>query len=157
MHLYVILLFPRNGTDEVVNGFVREWNDTGYSLKYDTICKYWLKHFTLQHHVHYSFVTYIIHSSLTSFILHVHRSFNIYITRTSLTLLIKHVHHSLITYILHSSRTLLGVLVIYICIYCVLCCLYCAFVLFRWCVFILICFFCTSVRTTATERQLNCS
>jgi hypothetical protein len=43
------------------------------------------------------------------------------------------------------------------CIYCVLYCLYCVFVLFRLCVFILICFVCTSVRTTATELKLNCS
>jgi hypothetical protein len=43
------------------------------------------------------------------------------------------------------------------CIYCVLWCLYCVFVLFRLCIFILICFVCTSVRTTATEWQLNCS
>ena len=34
--------------------------------------------------------------------------------------------------------------------------LYC-FLLFRLCIFILICFFCTSVRTTATEWKLNCS
>jgi len=39
----------------------------------------------------------------------------------------------------------------YACIYCVLYCLYCVFVLFRLCIFILICFVCTSVRTTATE------
>jgi len=38
----------------------------------------------------------------------------------------------------------------YNCIYCVLHCLYCVFALFRLCIFI-ICFFCTSVRTTATE------
>jgi len=37
------------------------------------------------------------------------------------------------------------------CIYCVLYCLYCVFVLFRLCIFILICFLCTSVRTSATE------
>jgi hypothetical protein len=43
------------------------------------------------------------------------------------------------------------------CIYCVLYCLYCVFVLFRLCIFILICFVCTSVRTTDTEWQLNCS
>ena len=43
------------------------------------------------------------------------------------------------------------------CIYCVLYCLYCVFVLFRLCIFILICFVCTGVRTTATESQLNCS
>jgi len=36
-------------------------------------------------------------------------------------------------------------------LYCVLYCLYCVFVLFRLCTFILICFVCTSVRTTATE------
>ena len=42
-------------------------------------------------------------------------------------------------------------------IYCVLYCLYCVFVLFPLCIFILICFVCTSVRTTATEWQLNCS
>jgi hypothetical protein len=35
--------------------------------------------------------------------------------------------------------------------YCVLYCLYCVFVLSHLCVFILICFICTSVRTTATE------
>jgi hypothetical protein len=37
------------------------------------------------------------------------------------------------------------------CNYCVLYCWYCVFVLFRLCLFILICFVCTSVRTTATE------
>ena len=36
-------------------------------------------------------------------------------------------------------------------------CIYCVFVLFRLCIFILICFVCTSVRTTATEWQLKCS
>ena len=39
----------------------------------------------------------------------------------------------------------------YTCIYCVLYFLYCVFVLFRLCLFILICFVCTSVRTTVTE------
>ena len=39
----------------------------------------------------------------------------------------------------------------YTLIYCVLYCLCCVFVLFRLCIFILICFVCTSVRTTATE------
>ena len=44
------------------------------------------------------------------------------------------------------------------CIYCVLYCLYCVlFVLFRLCISSLICFVCTSVRTTATEWKLNCS
>jgi hypothetical protein len=43
------------------------------------------------------------------------------------------------------------------CIYCVLYSLYCDLVLFRLCIFILICFVCTGVRTTATEWQLNCS
>jgi len=43
------------------------------------------------------------------------------------------------------------------CIYCVSYCLYCFFVLFPLCIFILICFVCTSVRTTATEWKLNCS
>ena len=37
------------------------------------------------------------------------------------------------------------------CIDCVSYCLYCVFVLFRLCIFILICFACTIVRTTATE------
>ena len=46
---------------------------------------------------------------------------------------------------------------LYTCVYCVLCCLYCVFVLFRVCILILICFVCTSVRTTATEWQLICS
>jgi len=36
-------------------------------------------------------------------------------------------------------------------IYCVLYCLYCVIVLFRLCIFILICFVCTGVRTAATE------
>ena len=44
-----------------------------------------------------------------------------------------------------------GVLVTCILVFAVLC------VLFRLCIFILICFVCTSVRTTATEWQLNCS
>ena len=43
------------------------------------------------------------------------------------------------------------------CIYCVLYCLYCVFVLFRLCIFILICVVCTGVRTTASQWQLNCS
>jgi hypothetical protein len=43
------------------------------------------------------------------------------------------------------------------CIYCVLYCLYCVFVLFRLCIFILICSVCTAVRTTAIGWQLNCS
>jgi hypothetical protein len=42
-------------------------------------------------------------------------------------------------------------------IYCVLYSLYCVFVLFRLCILTLICFACTSVRTTATEWQLNCN
>ena len=37
------------------------------------------------------------------------------------------------------------------CIYCVFYCLYCVFVLFCLCIFILICFVCTSVRATATK------
>ena len=37
------------------------------------------------------------------------------------------------------------------CIYCVLYCFYSAFVSFRLCIFILICFVCTGVRTTSTE------
>jgi len=37
------------------------------------------------------------------------------------------------------------------CIYCVLYFLFCVFVLFRLRTFIIICFVCTSVRTTATE------
>ena len=43
------------------------------------------------------------------------------------------------------------------CIYCVLYCSYCVFVLFRLCIFILICCICTTVRTTATKWKLNCS
>ena len=43
------------------------------------------------------------------------------------------------------------------CTYCVLYYFYCVFVLFRLCIFILICFVCTSVRTTATEWKLNCN
>ena len=34
-------------------------------------------------------------------------------------------------------------------------CLYCVFVLFRLCIFVLICFVCTGVRTTATELSLG--
>jgi len=41
------------------------------------------------------------------------------------------------------------------CISRVLCSFYCVFVLFRLCIFILICFVCTSARTTATEWKLN--
>jgi hypothetical protein len=37
------------------------------------------------------------------------------------------------------------------CIYCVLYCLYCVLGSFLLCIFILICFVCTGVRTTATE------
>jgi len=44
-----------------------------------------------------------------------------------------------------------------ICVLVFLYCLYCVFVLFRLCIFILICFVCTSIRTAATEWQLNCS
>jgi hypothetical protein len=43
------------------------------------------------------------------------------------------------------------------CIYCVLYCLYCVFLLFRLCIFILICFVCVSVRITVTEWLLNCN
>ena len=51
-----------------------------------------------------------------------------------------------------------GVLVIRVLLfYRVLYFLYCDFLLFRLCTFILISYFCTSVRTAATERQLNCS
>ena len=42
-------------------------------------------------------------------------------------------------------------------IYCVLCYLYCVFVLSRLCLFILIPFACTSIRTTATELKINFS
>ena len=42
------------------------------------------------------------------------------------------------------------------CNYCVLYCLY-FFVLFRLCIFILICFVCTGVRTTANEWKFHCS
>jgi hypothetical protein len=34
--------------------------------------------------------------------------------------------------------------------------LYCVVVLLRLCIFILVCFACTGVRTAATERQRNC-
>ena len=44
-----------------------------------------------------------------------------------------------------------GVLVTCICIYPVLYCFYIVFVLFRLCIFILICFVSTSVSITATE------
>jgi hypothetical protein len=37
------------------------------------------------------------------------------------------------------------------CIYCVLYCLYCVLLLFRLCIFILICFDCTTVSIAATE------
>jgi len=43
------------------------------------------------------------------------------------------------------------------CIYCFLYGFYSVFLLFRLCIFILHCFVCTSVRTTATVWQLNCS
>ena len=43
------------------------------------------------------------------------------------------------------------------CIYCVLYCLYCVFVLVLLCIFILIYFVSTSIRTIATEWKLNCS
>jgi hypothetical protein len=39
------------------------------------------------------------------------------------------------------------------CIYCVLDCLYCVLVPFRLCIFILICFVCTSVRTAAPSEN----
>ena len=40
-------------------------------------------------------------------------------------------------------------------LFCIICTVF--FVLFRLCIFILVCFVCTSVRTIATEWQLNCS
>jgi hypothetical protein len=40
-------------------------------------------------------------------------------------------------------------------VFCIVCTVF--FVLFRLCIFIIICFVCTSVRTTATGWQLNCS
>jgi len=49
------------------------------------------------------------------------------------------------------------VIIMCTCIYCALYCLYSVFVLFRLCIFIVICFVCTSERTTVTEWQLNCS
>jgi len=50
------------------------------------------------------------------------------------------------------SDDCMGVLVICILVFTVfLYFLYCVSVLFRLCIFILICFVCTSVRTTATE------
>ena len=51
-----------------------------------------------------------------------------------------------------------GVLVIYVLVFTVfriVCTV--LFLLFRLCIFILRCFVCTSVRTTATERKRNCS
>jgi hypothetical protein len=47
-----------------------------------------------------------------------------------------------------------GVLVICVLVFTVLYCLYCVFVLFGLCIFILICFACSSVRTTATGGKL---
>jgi hypothetical protein len=50
-----------------------------------------------------------------------------------------------------------GVLVICVLVFTVLCIVCTVFyVLFRLCIFILISFVCTSVRTTASERKLNC-
>jgi hypothetical protein len=49
-----------------------------------------------------------------------------------------------------------GVLIICVLIF-VLYCLCCVFVLFRLCIFILICFVCTGVRTNPTEWKLNSS
>jgi hypothetical protein len=52
----------------------------------------------------------------------------------------------------------MDVLVICILVYtafCVVCTVF--FVLFRLCIFILICFVSNAVRTAATERQLNCT
>jgi hypothetical protein len=46
---------------------------------------------------------------------------------------------------------------IYTSIYCIVYCLYWVFILFRLCIFILTYFVCTSVTTTATEWQINCS
>jgi len=52
----------------------------------------------------------------------------------------------------------LGVLVICVLVFTVFCTVCTVlFVLFRLCIFILVCFVCTSVRTTATEWQVNCS
>ena len=42
------------------------------------------------------------------------------------------------------------------CIFCIFYCLFRVFVLFRLCIFILICFACTSVRTTAIEWKIDC-
>jgi len=67
-------------------------------------------------------------------------------------------------YLAHSTIVYVWVWV-FVCVGFVMCgcfrnmctCIYCVFVLFRLCIFILICFVCTGVRTTATEWQLNCS
>ena len=62
--------------------------------------------------------------------------------------------------VLHVIRS---IIYIYICVCVCVCVCVCIliftvlFVLLHLCIFILICFVCTSVRTTATEWQLNCS
>ena len=50
-----------------------------------------------------------------------------------------------------------GVLVICVVVYTVFCIVFTVFVLFRLCIFILICFVFTSLRITVTEWKLNCS
>ena len=116
MNLYVILLFTLLFTTNVMFekylGWFREWNNTGYSLKYDRVCKYWLKFsqhsFTyithssrrsLIHHVNHSFITYIIHLSRISFNNHVNYPYITYIAHSIRTSLIYHLHYSFITYI----------------------------------------------------------
>ena len=49
------------------------------------------------------------------------------------------------------------VVLVITCTCCVLYCLYCVFCIVSFMYTILIYFVCTSVRTTATELQLNCS
>jgi hypothetical protein len=50
-----------------------------------------------------------------------------------------------------------GVLVVCVLVFTVFLLFVLCFLLFRLCIFILLCFVCTGIRTTTTERKLNCS
>jgi len=71
--IYLILLFPREGKEIANPGWVRDWNNTGYSQMHEEECKYGLKSFKIQHHVLHTFITYITLSSRTRVIYHVVR------------------------------------------------------------------------------------
>lgn len=67
------LIVPRHGRDELYIGWVRDWDNTGYSLKYNIVSEYIIHSIltSIIKHVNYSCITYIIRSSRTSNIHHV--------------------------------------------------------------------------------------